>query len=80
MKVLLLLALCATALAPLFADDSPDAGLMRMPAVCGKHIASAYAGDIWLAPKDGERRCGWFSRSAGIVMRVGVDETATSRE
>ena len=53
MKALSFLAFCTTALAPLFADDSLDAGLMRMPAVSEKHIAFAYAGDIWLAPKDG---------------------------
>lgn len=30
-----------------------DAGLLRMPAVSDKQIAFVYAGDIWVAPKEG---------------------------
>ncbi|MEO6740207.1 MAG: PDZ domain-containing protein [Chthoniobacteraceae bacterium] len=35
------------------AEDSLDARLMRMPAVSEKQIAFVYAGDIWVAPKEG---------------------------
>ncbi len=35
------------------AEDALDARLMRMPAVSEKQIAFVYAGDIWIAPKEG---------------------------
>ena len=35
------------------AEEALDARLMRMPAVSEKQIAFVYAGDIWIAPKDG---------------------------
>jgi tricorn protease len=35
------------------AEESLDARLMRMPAVSEKQIAFVYAGDIWIAPKEG---------------------------
>ena len=35
------------------AESPLDAGLMRMPAVSEKSIAFVYAGDIWIAPKEG---------------------------
>jgi len=35
------------------AQERLDAGLMRMPAVSEKQIAFVYAGDIWIAPKEG---------------------------
>ena len=35
------------------AAPSLNAGLMRMPAVSEKQIAFVYAGDIWVAPKEG---------------------------
>ncbi|MEO6786065.1 MAG: PDZ domain-containing protein, partial [Chthoniobacteraceae bacterium] len=35
------------------AEDRLDARLMRMPAVSEKQIAFVYAGDIWVAPKEG---------------------------
>jgi tricorn protease len=35
------------------AGDGFDAGVMRMPAVSEKQIAFVYAGDIWVAPKEG---------------------------
>ena len=35
------------------AEDALDARLMRMPAVSEKQIAFVYAGDIWVAPKEG---------------------------
>src|SRR3954464_15243102 len=45
---------CSLALSPLaFADEPLDAGLMRMPAVSETQITFVYAGDIWVAPKEG---------------------------
>ena len=38
---------------PVLAEDALDARLMRMPAVSEKQIAFVYAGDIWVAPKEG---------------------------
>ena len=37
----------------LHAQEGLDAGLMRMPAVSEKHIAFVYAGDIWIASREG---------------------------
>ena len=47
--VLLLVALVIQA----SGEDALDARLMRMPAVSEKQIAFVYAGDIWIAPKEG---------------------------
>ena len=38
---------------PTMAEDALDARLMRMPTVSEKQIAFVYAGDIWIAPKEG---------------------------
>ena len=53
MKTLPVLALAAAAAFSARAEDTLDAGLMRMPAVSEKNIAFVYAGDIWIAPKEG---------------------------
>ncbi len=53
MKTLPVLFFAATAIISAHSEDALDAGLMRMPAVSEKHIAFVYAGDIWIAPKDG---------------------------
>jgi tricorn protease-like protein/C-terminal processing protease CtpA/Prc len=54
MKLPLILTCSFAALATVSsAEDTLDAGLMRMPAVSEKQIAFVYAGDIWIAPKEG---------------------------
>lgn len=51
-KLTLALALCAALAAPA-ATAAIDARLLRYPAVSATQIAFVYAGDIWLAPKEG---------------------------
>lgn len=54
MKSPFILATCVASFTHLtFAADTIDAGLMRMPAVSEKQISFVYAGDIWVAPKEG---------------------------
>ncbi len=53
MKLPVLAVLLAATAFSAFAGDGLDAGLMRMPAVSEKQIAFVYAGDIWVAPKEG---------------------------
>ncbi len=54
MKACFRFALVSLLLAPLLHAEAPlDAGLMRMPAVSEKNLAFVYAGDIWIAPKEG---------------------------
>ncbi len=53
MKSLPVLFLAVASAFSAHADETLDAGLMRMPAVSEKNIAFVYAGDIWVAPKEG---------------------------
>jgi tricorn protease len=52
-RFLATLALLAAAIAQEAPPAKVNARLMQMPAVSRQHIAFVYAGDIWLAPKEG---------------------------
>ncbi len=49
----ILLSIAALGLAGITAKAQVDARLMREPAVSATHVAFVYAGDIWVAPKEG---------------------------
>ena len=54
MKTLrILLSIAALGLAGITVRAQVDARLMREPAVSATHVAFVYAGDIWVAPKEG---------------------------
>ena len=43
----------AAPLAPLAADITPNAAMLRFPDVSAEHIVFVYANDLWIAPRDG---------------------------
>ncbi len=53
MKLPTFIVLIIALVCPAVAEEVLDARLMRMPAVSEKQIAFVYAGDIWVAPKEG---------------------------
>ena len=53
MKLLPVLFVAVVSVFSARSEDTLDAGLMRMPAVSEKNLAFVYAGDIWVAPKEG---------------------------
>jgi tricorn protease len=53
MRIPVLVILVSFIAAKLHAQEGLDAGLMRMPAVSEKQIAFVYAGDIWIASREG---------------------------
>jgi tricorn protease len=53
MKLPTFIVFLVTLVFPAVAEDALDARLMRMPTVSEKQIAFVYAGDIWIAPKEG---------------------------
>src|SRR5580692_185840 len=57
LAVLALVSVCAGTISSVAADNPPDdrinARMMQMPAVSATQIAFCYAGEIWIAPKEG---------------------------